>query len=92
MAQACVQGRAVMIDLEAHFGRSGKVVGYDDLMRVLEQDKVTVEPGDFVCLRTGFAQLLLDMNKQPDPKVRMQTKSPGSTATLSCSSTPIRSS
>jgi hypothetical protein len=45
MAQACVQGRAVMIDLQAHFGRSGKVVGYDELMRVLEQDKVTVETG-----------------------------------------------
>ena len=75
MAQACVQGRAVMIDLEAHFGRSGKVIGYDDLMRVLEQDKVTVEPGDFVCLRTGFAQLLLDMNKQPDPKVLFATTS-----------------
>lgn len=75
MAAACVQGRAVMIDLKAHFGSSGKVVGYDDLMRVLEQDKVVVEPGDFVCIRTGFAQLLLEMNKQPDPKVLFSTTS-----------------
>ena len=66
MATSCVQGRGVMIDLEAHFGRSGEIVGYDALMRVLEQDKVVVEPGDLVCLRTGFAQMLLDMNKQPD--------------------------
>ncbi|MBX6373964.1 MAG: cyclase family protein [Acetobacteraceae bacterium] len=68
MAAACVQGRAVMIDLEAHFGATGKVVGYDDLMRVLERDKVVVEPGDFVCLRTGFAQRLLEMRGNPDPE------------------------
>ncbi len=37
MAVSCVQGRAVMIDLEAHFGRSGKVVGYEDLMGVLDK-------------------------------------------------------
>ena len=75
MAQACVQGRAVMIDLEAHFGRTGKVVGYDELMMVLDKDKVVVEPGDFVCIRTGFAQLLLEMNKQPDPQVLFSTTS-----------------
>ena len=66
MAASCVQGRGVMIDLEAHFGRSGTVVGYDELMGVLEHDQVVVEPGDLVCLRTGFAQMLLEMNKQPD--------------------------
>jgi len=66
MATSCVQGRAVMIDLEAHFGRSGHIVGYDDLMGVLAKDKVVVEAGDFVCIRTGFAQMLLDMKKKPD--------------------------
>ena len=70
----CVQGRAVMIDLEAHFGATGKIVGYDDLRRVLEQDRVEVEPGDFVCLRTGFAERLLEMRKQPDPD-RLQATS-----------------
>jgi kynurenine formamidase len=75
MAVSCVQGRAVMIDLEAHFGRSGKVIGYEDLMIVLDKDKVVVEPGDFVCIRTGFAQLLLEMKKQPDPKVLFATTS-----------------
>ena len=75
MAVSCVQGRAVMIDLEAHFGRSGKVIGYEDLMIVLDKDKVVIEPGDFVCIRTGFAQLLLEMNKQPDPKVLFSTTS-----------------
>ena len=75
IAETCVQGRGVMIDLEAHFGRSGKVVGYEDLMSVLEKDKVVIEPGDFVCLRTGFAQLLLEMKKKPDPAVLFATTS-----------------
>jgi hypothetical protein len=75
MAVSCVQGRAVMIDLLAHFGRSGKVVGYEDLMMVLDKDKVVVEQGDFVCIRTGFAEVLLEMKKQPDPKVLFATTS-----------------
>jgi kynurenine formamidase len=75
MARACVQGRAVMIDLEAHFGRSGSIVGYAELTEVLDKDEVEIEPGDFVCLRTGFAQLLLEMNKQPDPRVLFGTTS-----------------
>jgi hypothetical protein len=66
MAQTCIQGRAVMIDLYAHFPGQGKAVGYDDLMRILEADKVVVESGDLVCLRTGFDRMLLAMNKQPD--------------------------
>ncbi len=69
MAASCLQGRAVMIDLEAHYGRAHKIVGFEDLMDVLTKDKVTVEPGDMVCLRTGFAQLLLDMKKDPDEKI-----------------------
>lgn len=69
MATACIQGRAVMIDLEVHYGRERKLVTYEDLMDVLAKDKVVVEPGDMVCLRTGFAQLLLEMNKNPDENV-----------------------
>ena len=69
MAEKCMQGRGVMIDLHAHFGRDRKVVGYDDLMRVMNEDGVVVEPGDMVCLYTGFAQLLLEMDKNPDVDV-----------------------
>ena len=75
MAVSCVQGRAVMIDLAAHFGRSGKTVDYEDLMTVLERDKVVIEPGDFVCIRTDFAQVLLDMKKNPDVKILSETTS-----------------
>ena len=66
MAVKCVQGRGVMIDLHAHVGRERAVIGYDQLMRILEADKVTVEQGDMVCLHTGFAEMLLEMHKKPD--------------------------
>jgi hypothetical protein len=67
MAAACVQGRAVMIDLHAHFGRERKLVGYEDLMRICDKDRVTVEPGDMVCLHTGFGEALIEMGGDPDP-------------------------
>lgn len=65
MAVHGVQGRAVLIDLEAHFGRDRTRVGYDELMKVIEADRVTVEPGDIVCLRTGFDEVVLGMNREP---------------------------
>jgi hypothetical protein len=67
MSERCVQGRAVMIDLHAHLGRERVRVGYDMLMDIMRKDGVVVESGDMVCLHTGFAQMLLEMNKQPDP-------------------------
>lgn len=66
LAEHGVQGRAVLIDLDAHFGRKRKAVGYDALMRVLEADHVQVERGDMVCLHTGFGEALMQMNRQPD--------------------------
>lgn len=69
MATACMQGRAVMIDLEAHFGRARKIVGYDDLKMVLDKDGVVIEPGDFVCLRTGFADVCLELDRKPDERL-----------------------
>lgn len=59
MATRCVQGRGVMIDLYRRAGERREVIGYDALMRVIEQDRVQVEPGDMVCLHTGYADLLL---------------------------------
>jgi hypothetical protein len=66
MAAHGLQGRAVMIDLHAHFGRKREAIGYDTLMQVIERDGVTVERGDMVCLHTGFAQMLIEMGGQPD--------------------------
>ena len=75
MAARCVQGRAVMIDLEAHFGRSGKVVGHSELMEAITADRIAVEPGDMVCLHTGFADRLLEMNGLPDRDLLFSTTS-----------------
>jgi len=69
MAVKCVQGRGVMIDLAAHFGRAAKSVSYDDLRRVMDADGVTVERGDMVCLHTGFAELIIEMGGKPDAHV-----------------------
>lgn len=66
MAAACVQGRGVMIDIATHFGRSGTVIGFDELMHIVNTDSIQVEAGDFLCLRTGFAELVLEMNGKPD--------------------------
>ena len=63
-----IQGRAVMIDLHHHFGDERVAVGYEQLMRILEQDKVVVEKGDMVLLHTGFASQLLRWAGKPDPE------------------------
>jgi len=65
MAQACIQGRAVMIDLWRHFGRTPHRVTFNDLTRILEQDEVIVEKGDIVLFHTGFGQILMDMKGNP---------------------------
>ena len=72
MAEACIQGRAVLIDLHAHFGRERRLVGYDDLMRVMAADSIKVEPGDLLCLRTGFDRVILEMGRTPDAQ-RLET-------------------
>jgi hypothetical protein len=64
LAEHGVQGRAVLVDLHAHFGRRRRVVGYEDLMRVMDADGVSVEKGDFVCLYTGFADVVLEGQKR----------------------------
>jgi hypothetical protein len=67
MAAHGVQGRGVLIDFRHHFGDfPRKRVGYDDLMRVMDADRVTVEKGDFVLFHTGFAEVVLGMKGSPD--------------------------
>jgi kynurenine formamidase len=73
MAAHGVQGRGVMVDLAAHFGRDKPRIGYADLMHVLDEDGVTVEEGDMLCLHTGFSQLLLDAGPEPDIAMLMGT-------------------
>jgi hypothetical protein len=73
MAERCVQGRAVMIDLRAHLGDGRTVVGYDQLMAVMTADGVVVESGDMVCLHTGFSEALVKMGGNPDGTVLAAT-------------------
>ena len=68
MAAQGVQGRGVMIDLLRHFGPERRLVGFNDLMSAMDARSVAVEPGDIVCLHTGFADVLLAMEKAPDTK------------------------
>jgi kynurenine formamidase len=66
MAVTGAQGRGVLVDLHAHFGRARELVSYDKLMRVMEADSITVETGDMLCLHTGFGAMLLELDRKPD--------------------------
>lgn len=67
MAETGLQGRGVLLDLERHLGRDRQAVGYDDLIKIMDTDSIVVEPGDILCLHTGFARALLEMGDTPDP-------------------------
>ena len=69
MAENCVQGRAVMIDLHAVYGDAKSDVDFDGLEAVMKQQNVVVEEGDMVCLHTGFSTRILERNKDPDHDV-----------------------
>ena len=69
LAEHGAQGRGVLVDLHHHFGRKRHSVSCDELMRILEKDGVEIERGDFVCFYTGFADLILELKKNPDPKL-----------------------
>ena len=66
LAATGAQGRGVLIDLRTPYGAAGEPVDYDRLLRAIEMQKIEVLPGDFVCLHTGFDDMLLSMNKSPD--------------------------
>lgn len=61
MAARGIQGRGTLVDLFRHVGRARRAVGYDDLMRMLEADRIEVRRGDILCLHTGLAQLALEL-------------------------------
>ncbi|WBL19482.1 cyclase family protein [Citricoccus sp. NR2] len=65
LAEKPVQGRAVMIDLAAHFGTDHRVIGWSELSQVIEADGVDVRAGDIVLIHTGFAENLVRMNGSP---------------------------
>ena len=67
MAMHGVQGRGVFVDLFTTCGETPREeVGYDDLMRIMEKDRVEVEEGDILCLWTGLDRLIMRMQGNPD--------------------------
>ena len=67
MAESCVQGRGVMIDLRTHCGDERRAVGFEELMAILNKDDVEVMEGDLVCLHTGFADRIVAAAEAPEP-------------------------
>ncbi|MBM3556865.1 MAG: cyclase family protein, partial [Alphaproteobacteria bacterium] len=68
MAKAGVQGRAVLIDLQAEVGRDRVWFKYADLAEVMRKQRVEIEKGDMVLIHTGWAQAVLEENKHPTEK------------------------
>ncbi len=62
-----IQGRAVLVDIERHFGRTCRDLGHADLMRIVAADRLEIRRGDILCLHTGFAEEVLAMGRHPDP-------------------------
>lgn len=69
MARHGMQGRGVLVDLARRYGNERKLIGLAELQEVMDADGVQVERGDFLVLRTGFAERLVEMNGNPDPDV-----------------------
>lgn len=69
IAETGLQTRGVMVDLFSHLGMGRVPVGHDLLMRIMEADNVVVEPGDVLCLRTGFDRELL--RQYADPSIQL---------------------
>jgi hypothetical protein len=73
LAEHGVQGRGVLIDLHAHFGRRRHAVNFEELQRILDVDEVRIERGDIVCVHTGFAEMLLELKRNPTPELLHHT-------------------
>lgn len=59
LAESCVQGRGVLVDLRQPGEGPLAAVGYDALMRAMELQCADAGEGDFLCIYTGYADLLL---------------------------------
>jgi hypothetical protein len=59
LAETCVQGRGVLVDLRRAGEGPLAAVGYDALMRSLDGQGADPGDGDFLCIYTGYADLLL---------------------------------
>lgn len=61
-----VQGRGVLVNVHAEYGRTRARVGYDALCQLMTNQQIEVRPGDILCLYFGFADALLEQHRNPD--------------------------
>lgn len=73
LARHGMQGRAVLFDLKKHFGLARRAVTHADLMQVIEADRIDLRAGDMVLFRTGYTEVLVQMDRRPDIEVLNQT-------------------
>ena len=59
LAASCVQGRGVLVDLRGAGEGPLAAVGYDALMRAMAAQGAEAGEGDFLCIYTGYADILL---------------------------------
>ncbi|MEM9059073.1 MAG: cyclase family protein [Pseudomonadota bacterium] len=65
MAETCVQGRAVMIDLHRAFGDAHVDVDFAMLSEAMAAQEVVVEQGDMVMFHTGWTGKVMEMDGNP---------------------------
>lgn len=59
LAEHPIQGRAVLLDFEKHFGCKKQIFGWKQLKEVLEKDKIEVRKGDFVLFHYGCGRKIV---------------------------------
>jgi len=72
MAETGVQGRGVMVDLHRHLGNERTHVDLNMLLKIMQEDKISVSEGDILCLHSGLGQLIMNSPMSgPDPSIRL---------------------
>ena len=71
LAEAGPQGRAAVVNLHRIYGDEPVGVGYDELMRAFDAQKVTVEQGDFLIVYSGLDVRILAGRKTPDVEMML---------------------
>jgi len=69
LAKHGMQGRGVLINLRDKLGDGRTVVGYDLLMKLIEEQGVIVEAGDMLCIYTGFTDRIVEWAGKPDAEL-----------------------
>lgn len=72
-ARKGMQGRGVLVDLARHLGTGRSVVTGQMLVNILESERIEVDQGDMLVLRTGFAEKIIEMAGKPDHATLEQT-------------------